>query len=239
MGRGGDAERGNATETATAGHRQQAHRPNRPTPQATRRKPKRPTNQRTKNNPNGHTATTRNGGKQQRRAPMGEAQAPRGHGKPPTRTNRRRETTRTHEPRQQPRGTGHEPKSTEQPRNKDTKNKSTPRAAQHRKKPPQPPKKPPQPQKRTPQKRKKTTQGDPPDTATEGRANTPSLLKSETATTENHREDENRHSGGRWYAARWAGRFVEVLQGKSEPTFRRESALVAWLTEDALSMGTC
>lgn len=70
------------------------------------------------------------------------------------------------------------------------------------------------------------------------RKHPPYKKNSETATTKTEREDENRHSGSRWHAARWAGRFVEVVQGKSEPTFRRESALVAWLTRDEKDKGT-
>ena len=144
-----------------AGRQAPGHRPSRPTPQEKQRKQPPQTNPPTRSNQDARKARRRSEGKPRRPDPSGKAPRTRGHATPPARTNRKRATTRTHEPRQQPRGTGHQPKSGNRPRDKDTKNQGTPNTAQPQKKPPQPRKKPPQPQKRsTPKGQKATTEGD-------------------------------------------------------------------------------
>lgn len=137
------------TKTKKAGHREREHRPSRPTPREKQRKRQPPTSPPTKSNQDDRKAKRRTEGKRRRHAPSGKAPRTPGHAAPPARTNRKRATTRTHEPRQPPRGTGHQPKSGNRPRDKDTKNQSTPNTTQPQKKPPQPRKKPPQPQKRS------------------------------------------------------------------------------------------
>lgn len=149
------------TKTKKAGRQERGHRPSRPTPREKQRKQPPPTSPPTRSNQDDRRARKRSGDKRRRPDPSGKAPRTRGHATPPARTNRKRATTRTHEPRQQPRGTGKDQRSRNQPRDKDTKNKSAPDTTQPRKKPPQPRKKPPQPQKRSTAKEQKTsTEGD-------------------------------------------------------------------------------
>lgn len=144
-------------KTKKAERPKREHRPNRPTPRGMPRKRKPPTNPQTKNTPGAHTAKKRTEGKPRQRAQRGRCRPTRGHATPPARTNRTRRTTRTHEPRTRPRGTGQKPKRNNRPRDKDTKNTNTTDTAKPRKQPPQPRKKPPQPQKRSSAKRQKNS----------------------------------------------------------------------------------
>lgn len=145
-------------KTKRAGRQAQEHRQNRPRPRAKQRRQQRPTSRPTRSNQDGRRASRRSAGTQPPHAPTGTAQATLGHAKQPARTNRTRATTRTHEPRTQPRGTGQQPKSGNRPRDKDTKKLGSTNTAQPTKKPPQPRKKPPQTGKRSKPNEQKTSQ---------------------------------------------------------------------------------
>lgn len=82
-----------------------ARHPSQPTHRSKQRKPRRPTSPPTKSSRADRTAKRRSEGKPRQRARSGKPQATRGHATRPAQTNRRRATTRTHEPRTQPRGT--------------------------------------------------------------------------------------------------------------------------------------
>lgn len=164
-------------KTGKAGRQAQEHRPNRSRPRARQRKPRQQTSRPTRSNRDARTASKRSAGKPPPHAPTGTAQATLGHAAPPARTNRTRATTRTHEPRQQPMGTGHQPKSGNRPRDKDTKKQGSTNTTQPTKKPPQPQKKPPQTGKRSKPKGQKTSQTEAHDRARTSRPEHPLFLK--------------------------------------------------------------